>query len=137
MVILEAMALGLPIITTLVFGIAEQVRPSFNALTYQPGDVRTLARHLALLAEDERRRRSLAAASPWMLRSLPDGARMEEQYRRTFRAAAESALPVPVDRPEDGSDSDATPRRRAWFAGQALRRVTSPRNPSLGTPVER
>src|SRR5207249_4672091 len=41
-VILEAMAAGLPIITTPVFGISEQVRESINALFYRPGDVKTL-----------------------------------------------------------------------------------------------
>ncbi len=51
LVILEAMAAGLPIITTPVFGIAEQVRPRVNALIYQPGDIPGLARHLSLLAQ--------------------------------------------------------------------------------------
>src|SRR5262249_29401545 len=39
LVILEAMAAGLSIVTTPVFGIAEQVRPGVNALIYQPGDI--------------------------------------------------------------------------------------------------
>ena len=64
LVTMEAMAAGLPIVTTPVFGIAEQVRPSVNALIYQPGDISTLARHLASLVEDEPLRRSLAEASP-------------------------------------------------------------------------
>jgi glycosyltransferase involved in cell wall biosynthesis len=121
LVILEAMALGLPIITTPVFGIAEQVRPSYNALTYEPGEIRTLARHLAHLVQDERSRRSLAEASTWMLRSLPDGARMDEQYRRTFQAAAESALPVPVDTSQDQGTRDAPQGHRVWFADAAGR----------------
>jgi GT2 family glycosyltransferase len=91
LVILEAMALGLPIITTPVFGIAEQVRPSFNALTYRPGDTRTLARHLALLAQNEHQRRALAQGSQWVLGSLPGRYFMDVHYRRILRAAAESA----------------------------------------------
>ena len=75
LVIMEAMAAGLPIITTPVFGIAEQVQPSVNALIYQPGDVAALARHLASLAEDEALRRSmaeaLAAGPPQPARTTP------------------------------------------------------------------
>ena len=55
-VILEAMAAELPIITTKVFGIAEQVRDSINGLFYNPGDIKTLVRHLVLLTSDEQKR---------------------------------------------------------------------------------
>ncbi len=41
--------------------------------------------------EDEPLRRSLAEASPRVLRSLPNDTRMNDLYRRTIRAAAESA----------------------------------------------
>ena len=82
LVILEAMAAGLPIVTTPVHGIAEQVRPGVNALFYQPGDINGLGRQLAALAQDESLRRSLAEASPHVLRSLPDHVRMCELYRR-------------------------------------------------------
>ena len=96
LVILEAMAASLPIITTPVYGISEQVRPDVNALIYQPGDIPGLARHLSLLARDDARRRSLAEASPHVFRSLPDDARMHERYRRTFQGAAESAPLFPA-----------------------------------------
>ena len=43
-VTLEAMAFGLPLITTPVFGIAEQVRDDVNGLFYKPGDVVALAK---------------------------------------------------------------------------------------------
>ena len=36
-VILEAMAAGLPIVTTPVFGITEQVKEGVNAFLYKPG----------------------------------------------------------------------------------------------------
>ncbi len=63
---MEAMAAGLPIVTTPVYGIAEQVQPSVNALTYQPGDIAgSLARHLVAAGEkDEALRRSMAERSP-------------------------------------------------------------------------
>ena len=92
-VIQEAMACNLPIITTPVYGIAEQIRPEINALTYQPGDVSTLIRHLDRLTKDGLLRLSLAKCSPWVLRALPTFDEMIEKYRKTFVAAAESAVP--------------------------------------------
>jgi GT2 family glycosyltransferase/glycosyltransferase involved in cell wall biosynthesis len=136
-VVLEAMAAGLPLITTPVFGIAEQVRPSFNALIYEPGDIRTLARHLLLLARDEARRRSFAERSRWILQSLPGHARMDEQYRRTFQAAAESAPPGTVVPPEVPAGPEKTGRHRAWFADAAVRLGASPRSRPNRSPVAR
>ncbi len=92
-VIQEAMACNLPIITTPVFGIAEQIRPGINALTYEPGDVSTLIRHLDRLTKDGLLRLSFAKCSPWVLRGLPTVDEMVEKYRKTFVAAAESAVP--------------------------------------------
>jgi O-antigen biosynthesis protein len=92
-VIQEAMACNLPIITTPVFGIAEQIRPGINALTYQPGDVSTLVRHLDCLTKDGLLRLSLAKCSQWVLRGLPTFDEIVEKYRKTFVAAAESAVP--------------------------------------------
>jgi GT2 family glycosyltransferase/glycosyltransferase involved in cell wall biosynthesis len=43
-IILEKMHFGLPLITTSVFGIAEQVRENINGLFYEPGDVAQLAK---------------------------------------------------------------------------------------------
>jgi hypothetical protein len=99
------MACNLPIITTPVFGIAEQIRPGINALTYEPGDVSTLIRHLDRLTKDGLLRLSLAECSPWVLRVLPTFEEMVEKYRRTFVAAAESAVPG-----WDESFSPTTPR---------------------------
>jgi O-antigen biosynthesis protein len=92
-VIQEAMVCNLPIITTPVFGLAEQIRPGINALTYQPGDVSTLARHLDRLTKDGLCRISLVKCSPWLLREFPTFREMVENYRETFVAAVESAVP--------------------------------------------
>jgi GT2 family glycosyltransferase/glycosyltransferase involved in cell wall biosynthesis len=135
LVTLEAMAAGLPIITTPVFGIAEQVRPSVNALIYQPGDIAALARHLALLAGDEALRRSLAEGSRRVLNSLPDDARMNELYRRTFRAAAESAPPVPMAPGEAERRWGVPPGGRVWFADSGLRRGASRYVRRAGAPA--
>jgi glycosyltransferase involved in cell wall biosynthesis len=118
-VTLEAMAAGLPLISTPVYGLAEQVRHSVNGLTYHPGDIKTLAKHLAVLAEDQEQRQKLADASTWVLRGLPDHSRMDEQYWRTFQAAAESSV-APVAWPgESTADiADRTPSR-IWWTGPA------------------
>jgi glycosyltransferase involved in cell wall biosynthesis len=87
-VVLEALALGKPIITTLVFGIAEQVSAGFSALAFAPGDVESLAGHMARLADDpaERRRLSEAAVEQWAgLFSYED---MLQRYEELIREAA-------------------------------------------------
>jgi glycosyltransferase involved in cell wall biosynthesis len=92
-VILEAMACGLPIVTTPVFGIAEQVYPDVNALCYEPGDDRTLANHLTRLVQDGALRQRMAQQSPWVLRSLPSHEAMVVEYLDIFRSAALSSVP--------------------------------------------
>jgi O-antigen biosynthesis protein len=126
LVTLQAMAVGLPIVTTPVYGIAEQVRPWINALTYHPGDIATLAGHLVTLAESEALRRSMADASPQVLRCLPDDSRMIEQYRQTFLAAAQSSPLFPEAPGELDWRRGALTRGRRWFADS--------RRPRAGTP---
>lgn len=91
-VILEAMGRGLPLITTPVNGIAEQIRPDLNALTYQPGDVETLHRHLETLLQDASLRRRMGAASATGLHALPGHREKLGRYADLFRAAAESGV---------------------------------------------
>ena len=87
-VILEAMAHGLPIVTTPVFGIREQVREDVNGLFYEPGDTEALAAAIARLAADDALRRRLAANAVPALDSLTDFDAMVTQYGRIFVAAA-------------------------------------------------
>ena len=137
LVILEAMAVGLPIITTPVYGIAEQVRPGINALLYQPGDIATLARHLTLLVEDEALRHSMAEASPQVLRSLSDDARMTEHYRRIILAAAESATPLPPGQAGNEGDPRTSDRRRSWFFDSGRPHARSAGRPRTGATTAR
>jgi hypothetical protein len=128
-VILEAMAAGLPLVTTPVFGIAEQVRPSINALIYNPGDVTGLRRHLVLLATDESKRRQFAEASPWVLQSLPSHADVDERYERVFRGAAESAPVIPMDAAVPSLPQPGPAAKRIWLIGtarDAIRTRTTP-----------
>ena len=58
------MAYGLPIVTTPVFGIREQVREGINALFYNPGvNSDALAKRLEGLIQDEGLRSCMAAKS--------------------------------------------------------------------------
>jgi glycosyltransferase involved in cell wall biosynthesis len=125
LVIMEAMAAALPIVTTPVYGIAEQVEPSVNAMIYQPGDIAALARHLTSMAEDEALRRSMAERSPDVLRSLPDDTRMNELYRRTIIAASQSAPLFPASPDESVSISERGARGRVWYADPARRRAAA------------
>ncbi len=92
-VILEAMAFGLPLVTTQVFGIAEQVRPDCNALVYEPGDTDTLATQLAALIGDEVLRRRLGSNALAVLASLPGFDEMMAGYASLFRQAYGSSCP--------------------------------------------
>src|SRR5262249_1096885 len=69
-VVLEAMAAGLPVITTPVFGIREQVRENVNGLFYEPGDASALAAALSRLVENAALRAALADNSRPVLDSL-------------------------------------------------------------------
>jgi glycosyltransferase involved in cell wall biosynthesis len=87
-VTLEAMAHGLPVVTTPVYGIAEQVRDGVNALLYEPGDVAGLAAALARLLEDEPLRLRMAAHAGHVLDCLNDFDDMLAAYAEIFREAA-------------------------------------------------
>lgn len=93
-VVLEALGRGLPIVTTPVHGIPEQVRRDVNAALYGPGDYRLLAQALESLVVDPARRAAMGEASSRILQALPDHAEMVGQYARLVREAAESAPPI-------------------------------------------
>ena len=86
-VILEAMAAGLPIITTPVYGITEQVRENINALFYQPGDGAGLAERIERLVREPRLRQDFAANSREVLDTLTDFDAMVAAYGKAFREA--------------------------------------------------
>lgn len=86
-VILEAMVARLPIITTPVFGIAEQVQDNISALFYPPGDTRALAEAITRLLDDATLRQALAANTEPALNSLTDFDSMIDEYGDVFREA--------------------------------------------------
>lgn len=87
-VVLEAMAYGLPIVTTSVFGIVEQVRESVNALFYEQGQPARLARQLDRLISDDDLRLKMADNSLLVLRGLTQFDQMIDAYAKVFREAA-------------------------------------------------
>jgi len=86
-VILEAMACGLPVIATPVFGISEQVRENVNGIFYKPGDAGALATALAELVENDASRLQFGAQSVEVLASLTGFEEMLDGYGRIFREA--------------------------------------------------
>jgi GT2 family glycosyltransferase len=99
-VVLEAMAYALPIVSTRVFGIAEQVGENVNALLYEPGDVSRLAGHLQQLITDDALRVRLAANSPHVLATLNSFDEMIAAYATVFREAALSGTDARADAKE-------------------------------------
>ena len=86
-VVMEKMHFGLPVITTPVFGIVDQVRENVNGLFYAPGDVDQLAAHLTRLITDAELRDRLGANGPRVLRSMPSLADTMRSFDRIFREA--------------------------------------------------
>ncbi len=80
--ILEAEAFGLPIITTPCCGIHEQVRAEVNALLFEMSDARSLARHIATLADDDDKRIWMGRNSRKVFDYLQDYNEMLDRYGR-------------------------------------------------------
>ena len=56
MSVIEAMAAGLPVITTRVGGIPELIDDEIEGLLFEPGDVAALAQKILILANDKNTR---------------------------------------------------------------------------------
>jgi GT2 family glycosyltransferase len=108
-VTLEAMAAGLPMITTPAYGIAEQVQPGANAILYRPGEIRALCRALIELTLEGDVRGRMARNSPLVLASLPDYDEMATSYAALFREAWLSARPRGTPPSVIGSDDFLPP----------------------------
>jgi glycosyltransferase involved in cell wall biosynthesis len=94
-VVLEAMAFRLAIVTTPVFGIAEQVKHEVSALMYDPGDVSTLAGHMNRLRLDPSERQRLGHGAYAALEALAGFEEMTANYERfLLEAFVASGKPV-------------------------------------------
>jgi GT2 family glycosyltransferase/glycosyltransferase involved in cell wall biosynthesis len=86
-VIMEAMTARLPIITTPVFGIKEQVQENINGLFYQPSDTEALAEALLKLISNRDLMRKFSENCPHVLDTLKGHEEMVADYSRIFREA--------------------------------------------------
>lgn len=91
-ILMEAMAFGLPIITTPVYGIPELVKHDVNALFYEPGDVQRLAAMIDRLTSEAKLRSKLASNSRLVLESLPGYESMVDRYRAMMDEASISTV---------------------------------------------
>ena len=90
LVILEAMAHELPIITTACFGVVEQVKPGVNASYYEAGETKQLAECLNDLIVDESKRKRFASNSPIVLASLVTFNEMVAEYAELMSEALDA-----------------------------------------------
>jgi glycosyltransferase involved in cell wall biosynthesis len=79
---------SLPILTTPVFGIPEQVVENINALFFQPGDILELREKLTKILNDKELRDSLANASSEVLLTRNSFDMMVQEYENAFKEAA-------------------------------------------------
>jgi glycosyltransferase involved in cell wall biosynthesis len=86
--IIEAMACGLPVLTTDAGGTTEVVQHGVNGLVAAPHDVATLARHLADLVADASRRGALGEAGRRMVEERFDVRSAAQQLSLVFAGAA-------------------------------------------------
>jgi glycosyltransferase involved in cell wall biosynthesis len=101
--VMEYMAAGLPVVATRVGGVPDLVTPDVNGLLVEPGDVQGLAREIAGLLRDPKRRAVMGANGRrrqrlefdinLMLRRLE--LLYEELFRVTNRARHERWAPTP------------------------------------------
>lgn len=82
-VILEAMMMGLPIITTPVFGIREQLDDTC-ALFYEPGDINKLANHIIQVVREANLCLRLGRAAKERYKILPNFSTMISNYIKAF-----------------------------------------------------
>jgi glycosyltransferase involved in cell wall biosynthesis len=93
-VILEAMAFQLPIVTTPVFGIAEQVIHEVSALTFRPGDVAQLAAHLRRLLDSPSERQRLGDGASAALNTIISHEEMVQAYEELLLEAFVAGVKV-------------------------------------------
>ncbi|WP_217593040.1 glycosyltransferase [Cohnella sp. GbtcB17] len=86
-VILEAMSCGLPVITTPVFGIVEQVQQKVNGLFYSPGEAQELAKHLEFILSNEDERKRMGTNSKVIFDTINRYDEMAIAYGETFKEA--------------------------------------------------
>lgn len=99
LVILEAMASGLPVVATPAGGVADHLRDGINGLAFPAGDVLAMARAIARLAMQVGTRRNLGAGARRTAESLgweQELDRLDASYREVCDFASRPTLAVPT-----------------------------------------
>jgi glycosyltransferase involved in cell wall biosynthesis len=86
-VLVEAMACGLPVVTTSVGGITELVEHGVNGLLTDPGDVADIERQVARLLQDPQLRRDLGVAARRTVESRYDVDAAAREMEAVFRTS--------------------------------------------------
>lgn len=84
---LEAMAYGLPIVTTRCVGVSEQVEFGRNALAFDFQDHNELCAHLAALLENEELRIAMGLYSRQLFKAMPTYDEMTRSYKKLIVSA--------------------------------------------------
>lgn len=90
-VVLEALAFSLPIITTPVFGVVEQIPDSADAFFYAPGDVAHLGKHMLEMANSPKARQQLSQCSRARFTEMASFDQMLQAYEGVLRDAEKYA----------------------------------------------
>jgi glycosyltransferase involved in cell wall biosynthesis len=90
--ICEAMAMGLPVITTYVGGLEEVVRDGENGFVIPPDDVETLALRLRILVESEEKRIAMGRKGRKLVEERYNIARSAEKILDIMCSAADGTL---------------------------------------------
>jgi glycosyltransferase involved in cell wall biosynthesis len=93
-VVLEAMAFGLPLVTTSVYGIAEQAAENMNALYFQHDDAKALSIALQTIVQDKALRSRFSDNSKVLFNGLMQYEDMLLRYTEIMQQAALSAPKV-------------------------------------------
>jgi glycosyltransferase involved in cell wall biosynthesis len=90
-VVLEALAFGLPIISTPVFGVVEQIPDPADAFFYMPGDVSLLGKLMLEMANSPKVRQRLSERSKARFAEIPSFDQMLQAYENVLRDAEKYA----------------------------------------------
>ena len=111
LVVLEAMAAGLPVIATPAGGVADHLRDEVNGIAYPACDVDAMARGIVALTLDAQRRRTLAAGARQTALRLDwerELDRLDASYRSVLGRSAPERRSAPTDIFENTAASGAT-----------------------------
>ena len=86
-VVLEALAFSLPIISTPVFGVVEQIPEPTDAFFYAPGDVEQLGQHILDMANSPKARQHLSQRSKARFAEMASFGQMLNAYYSVLRDA--------------------------------------------------